>query len=59
MFCYSVEKQEWQEAPEDDGKFKFEAFDILTVIKHGEPLLGSAGDEFDIEEDSSLSQGLF
>ena len=41
----------------DDGRFKFESFDILTVIQHGEALLGSAGDEFDVDEDSSSSQG--
>ena len=27
------------------------------MVKHGEPLLGSAGDEFDIDDDSSSSQG--
>ena len=27
-------------------------------MRHGEPLLGSAGDEFDTEEDPSASQGI-
>lgn len=40
----------------DDGRFKFDSFDILTVVKHGEPLLGSAGDEFDMDDDSSSTQ---
>lgn len=38
----------------NDGKLKFEQFDILTVLERGEKLLGSAGDEFDMEEDSAL-----
>ena len=42
----------------DDGRFKFDSFDILAVVRHGEPLLGSAGDEFDMEEDPSASQGI-
>ena len=42
-----------------NGRFKFESFDILTVVKHGEPLLGSAGDEFDMDDDSSSTQCKF
>lgn len=34
-----------------DGRLRFEDFDILTVLEKGEKLLGSAGDEYDMEED--------
>ena len=56
-YISAVEKQEAKDNFKDDGSFRFDSFDILTVIKYGEPLLGSAGDEFDIDEDSSSSQG--
>ena len=60
MFSLSLVKREEIEGPTvDDGRFKFDSFNILSVVKFGEPLLGSAGDEFDIEDDSSSSsQGI-
>ena len=33
-----------------DGKLRFEAFDINTVLEKGEKLLGSAGEEYDFED---------
>ena len=36
-----------------DGRLQFSQFDIVKVLEHGEPLLGSAGDEF-TEEDPAL-----
>lgn len=36
------------------GRLRFEDFDIQTVLEKGEKLLGSAGDEYDMEEDPVL-----
>ena len=57
-FWFSVKQEEGDSTALDDGRFKFDSFDILAVVRHGEPLLGSAGDEFDMEEDPSASQGI-
>ena len=41
-----------EESPIND-KLKFDQFDICKVLEKGEKLLGSAGDEFDFDEDIS------
>lgn len=38
-----------------NGRLRFEEFDITTVLEKGEKLLGSAGDEYDFEEDPALA----
>lgn len=53
FLLFQIENNEDEEKV-NDGKLKFEQFDILTVLEQGEKLLGSAGDEFDMEEDSAL-----
>ncbi len=57
MFSFSSLVEKVEDATKDDGKFLFSSFDILTVLKNGETLLGSAGDEFDIDEDLA-AQGI-
>lgn len=49
---FSVEKVD--DSTFDDGQFRFSCFDIVTILKNGQPLLGSAGDEFDVEDDPAL-----
>ena len=40
-----------------DGKLNFNEFDISVVLEKREKLLGSAGDEFDVEDDASIAGG--
>lgn len=40
-----------------DGKLNFNEFDISVVLEKGEKLLGSAGDEFDVEDDANIAGG--
>eukprot|EP00794_Sanderia_malayensis_P009222 gene9222-10196_t len=50
----SIKVEKMEDAFTDQGKFFFSSFDILKVLKNGEPLVGSAGDEFDLEDDSNM-----
>ena len=56
FLLWLVEDADEMENSSEDNKLEFSKFDIRRVLQHGEPLVGSSGEEYDVLDEEIMSE---